>query len=457
MDQESFRKLLQTPKPSSSTSTPRGSLLSTASTKSAQKPVKSTQPAFRPRTVKKPAGPYRDRAAERRLGLDNEYAQVEALADAFERRNAENADRKAVEEQRRYLGGDSEHSVLVRGLDYALFEQNRARLAVSTATEEDESLEAAFHDASSGVPRKRTREEIVQELKNKRAKSGESSTGGDEAAVSADTGKTISNADLALEEAKKAGKFRPIGFKPIGSTGEVTKKVKQKEGGKSKRKKKHPADLKPIETSEVPLPSTTTEATAPKSSVIEPPAIEPEPEQFEENFDIFADAGEYTGIDLGDDEDLEGNDEGEKVLEDEIEDAPPTGGKWFATEEAGRDSSPAPGALPPAPANSAQSKSSRSPPPVQGRSPPQILAREEDQEEDEVPMRLQPLASSALPSIRDLLAMDSAADKVDKRRARKEKNKDKRGAGDGKVDKNKLDRDYQRLKAYTDKKAAGGG
>lgn len=72
-------------------------------------------------------------------------------------------------------------------------------------------------------------------------------------------------------------------------------------------------------------------------------------------------------------------------------------------------------------------------------------------------MRLQPLASSALPSIRDLLEMDSAAGKKDKWRAKKEKKKEKAPSGEGKVDKDKIDRDYKRLKAYTDKKAAAGG
>ena len=58
-----------------------------------------TQPAFKPRTVKKKpqAGQsYRDRAEERRQGLDNDYTKVEALAEDFEKRNADNEDRAAV-------------------------------------------------------------------------------------------------------------------------------------------------------------------------------------------------------------------------------------------------------------------------------------------------------------------------------------------------------------------------
>ena len=55
----------------------------------------------------------------------------------------------------------------------------------------------------------------------------------------------------------------------------------------------------------------------------------------------------------------------------------------------------------------------------------QIIMRKEEgeEEEDEKPARLAPLASSAMPSIRDFLAMEAEAEKEEKRRARKEKKK----------------------------------
>ena len=68
-----------------------------------------------------------------------------------------------VEEQRKYLGGDSQHTVLVKGLDFALLEQNRARVAAETAATEDVSLEQAFLE-SAAQPRKRTRADILREL-----------------------------------------------------------------------------------------------------------------------------------------------------------------------------------------------------------------------------------------------------------------------------------------------------
>jgi len=83
----------------------------------------------------------------------------------------------------------------------------------------------------------------------------------------------------------------------------------------------------------------------------------------------------------------------------------------------------------------------------------------EDEAEDDQPMRLVPLSSSALPSIKDFLAMDQAAGFNDKKKKRK--NKKKAGTDDdndeGQKQKSveaKVDRDYKRLKSYTDKKTA---
>ncbi|KAH9933397.1 RED-like protein N-terminal region-domain-containing protein [Fomitopsis serialis] len=444
MDQESFRKLLQTSK-ASGTPTSRGSLLASTS-KSKSKTVDSSQPAFKPRTVKKKSQTdqaYRDRAAERRKGLDNDYAQVEALAEDFEKRTADNADRAAVEEQRRYLGGDSDHTVLVKGLDLALLEQNRARLAASTAAEDDASLELAFREVASTAPRKRTREEIVQELKAKRAK-----TSGEEKPTAVDP---------ALEEAKKAGKFRPIGFKPIGGgTDEKPKKrkkVKAKTGGQegelSQKKVKSDAGVEkpPSEPVTAPEagPSTVAEAPAP------PPKAKPilEPEPVDVDVDIFADAGDYTGVDLGDDDESENEHAGREREEGEEEEAPPPPRRrWVALDDE----------QPEERAGSPGVELTEASPPVETQRTPVAAAvpSDHEEEEEERPVRLQPLASSAIPSIRELLEMDASSGKG-KRGGKKGKKKDKNGGGEGGVDKNKIDRDYQRLKAYTDKKGAGSG
>ncbi|OCH96311.1 hypothetical protein OBBRIDRAFT_232289 [Obba rivulosa] len=446
MDQDSFRKLLQTPHVTSGAPA-RGSLLAAATSKSKAKTVDAGQPAFKPRTVKKKtsdAGAYRDRAAERRLGINSDYAQVEALAEDFERKAAENADRKAVEEQRQYLGGDSTHTVLVKGLDLSLLEQSRARLAASSAVEEDESLERAFREAAAAepadthahAPRKRTREEILAAIKRKRARTDEG--GGDADAAPAEQ-PALKNADAALEEAKKAGKFRPIGFKPIGGEKKV-KKGKPKEKGEKKRK----AAATPSEqTLPAPAPEAEADTAVPEAGPSKPPEVkplEPEPAPPDEDFDIFADAGEYTGVELGDDDEDSESDQGQRGEKEEREqgEIPPAAqavrARWIDVEEDERASSAKAGSVPP----------TRTPEPTKSLSPRPVEGEEEEQ-----PMRLQPLASSAIPSIRDLLEADKAADKSQKWRERKEKKKQDKG----KVDKEKVDRDYKRLKAFTDKKA----
>ncbi|TFY64638.1 hypothetical protein EVJ58_g2490 [Rhodofomes roseus] len=414
MDQESFRKLLQTPKPSGTPTAPtaRGSLLAAAS-KAKSKTVASSQPAFKPRTVKKKAQAdqaYRDRASERRQGVGNDYAQVEALAEDFEKRTAENADRAAVEEQRRYLGGDSDHTVLVKGLDFALLEQNRARLAASSGAVDDESLE--------------------QELKAKRAKTSsgpeDTDAGGDEKPTAAGP---------ALKEAKKAGKFRPIGFKPIGGGSEKTKKKKLKakiEGqeGEPARKKKVKSDV----SAGRPPPELTPTAKAGPSTVIEPPAPlpkaapPPEPEPVDEDFDIFAGVGEYTGVDLGDDDESEHEHSGREREEGEAEETPPPPkARWVAVDEEqpGNRASPSPPKAGPPEAS----------PPANTQHTP-VAAAVSDHEEG--------TCSTWMPH------------RVKRKRGgKKGKKKDNNAETEGGVDKNKIDRDYKRLKAYTDKKGTG--
>ncbi|KAI1793515.1 RED-like protein N-terminal region-domain-containing protein [Ganoderma leucocontextum] len=482
MDQESFRQLLQKPSaapPTNSSTHVRGSLLSAASTvasasKKKAKPVDASQPAFKPRTLKKSAKgeAYRDRATERRLGTNNDYAQVrvlfrfsgtllvEALAEDFERRIAENADRDAVEEQRKYLGGDSQHTVLVKGLDFALLEQNRARAAAEAAVTDDVSLEQAFTE-SVAQPKKRTREEILRDLKSKRGAGGPS------------TDQPVA-ADEAFVDAKKAGKFKPIGFKPIGSNGAADGKVKRKkkakageleENGERKKKRRVVAETAP-ETAP-PEPSA---SAGPSKEEIIPPARPPtgpsskpetasEPGPIDEDVDIFADAGEYAGIDLGDDE--EGSDDERPALPSDRRrqdeeggevrgNSPLRPGKWLATSDDEQEPIP-----PPPPARQSKSAARSDSPQRRSDGPHRPASDEEkgEMEEEERPVRLQPLSSSVVPSIKDLLAASEEVDKAEKRKARKEKKKVVGGGGASseKDTKAKVDRDYQRLKAYQDK------
>jgi IK cytokine len=320
-----------------------------------------------------------------------------------------------IEEQRKYLGGDSDHSILVKGLDFALLEQNKAKAAVASGSVDDESLEQAFLEATSAsvvaeapsntIPKKRTRQDLINELKEKRGDAGTSAEGGNE------------KRDIGIEEAKKAGKFRPIGFKPIGNPEkkETRKKEKIRDRQQKKRKINPEEQTKPGQ-SDHPLPSLPPEKS---QQVKEPHTLkksDPEPEPITADFDIFADAEEYNGFEIDEDDEV-GSDGG--ALSDhksESESASlPTRPKWF---DEPKELTP-----PPAPEQ-----------PLQTKEP----IREEV--EDEQPMRLIPLASSAVPSIKDMLAMDQAAEKDEKRKARKEKRKQKQEL----TAEGKASRDYQK-------------
>lgn len=349
----------------------------------------------------------------------------------------------------------------MKGLDVALLEQNRARAAMST--EDDDLLEEAFLEASSEVaPKKRTREDLIRELKEKRAQNGG-------AVEEVKMPKTVEEEALLLEEAKKKGKFKPIGFKPIGAPEEAGKKKKKKVVGDTKDAERKKKRRKIVEDETVTsittddksrdlMPPPPTPPTTAKLS-LRPVVVEHDPEP-EEEVDIFAGAGEYNGLDSDDDEDMDGEDEHPTthktdVLEaGEERDPPKVPHRWIEVDD------PGPAPVQPNLLSSTLKSHSSAPGPEE---------QDEDVDEAEQPVRLVPLASSALPSIKDFLAMDDAAGSSKKRRKRK----DKKGNDDEDSKKRaveaKVDRDYKRfvssipcickltvwgrLKSYTDKKA----
>ncbi|EEB92159.1 hypothetical protein MPER_09375 [Moniliophthora perniciosa FA553] len=84
---------------------------------------------------------------------------------------------------------------------------------------------------------------------------------------------------------------------------------------------------------------------------------------------------------------------------------------------------------------------------------PNRIYDEEGAIDEQEQIRLMPLEGSAMPSIKDFLAMDEAAELADKKKKRKEKQKNKKGDPDSKVTTEaKVNRDYQRLKSFTDKR-----
>lgn len=401
MDQDAFRQLLH-----GSSTTPKLPIPAGRPRKAA--PSAPSEATFKPRKLNKASGKYRNRAAERREGVVNDYAQVEAILEDFEQRAAHEG-KDVVEEQRKYLGGDSQHTILVKGLDMSLLEQNRFRTAAST--EDDDILEQAFVDATTVASgsKKRTREDIIRELKVKQQ------NGSVDQAAESSNSKNVEEERLAFEVAKQSGKFKPIGFKPIGQKEEKLKKrrVKGEKNGEKKRRRveKHPpktdqeSNISPEEKRTADLPS--------DSAQNQPlPSLEPEPELVDEDFDIFAGAGEYHGIPEDDVSDGEIDGSEPRILEPSLkplqEPPLPIKGEWFG--DAGREPTP---------------------PPIIRASVTKSPAREMAIEEVEEGGRLKALESSALPSIRDFLAMQEAAEKSEKRKARKEKKtKKKKGSDD---------------------------
>ncbi|XP_060078521.1 protein Red-like [Ylistrum balloti] len=92
---------------------------------------------------------YRDRARERRDGLNRDYAETEIIsttadyrAVAPDAKAGENyaERRKQLIQESKYLGGDMEHTHLVKGLDFALLEKVRAEIH-SKEREDEEVME----------------------------------------------------------------------------------------------------------------------------------------------------------------------------------------------------------------------------------------------------------------------------------------------------------------------------
>ncbi|KAK0214774.1 hypothetical protein IW262DRAFT_1465561 [Armillaria fumosa] len=403
MDQDSFRQLLQS-------SSSRAAPSSRPGVKQA-KTISASEPAFKPRKVKKEAK-YRDRAAERRVGGGNDYAQVEAILDDFNKRTADQG-KDVVDAQRGYLGGDSEHTILVKGLDVALLEQNKVKAGASSV--DDDTLEKAFlgeiPDSESTVPKKRTREDIVRELKAKRSKTGDSQ-------------QPPATTDAPLP----SNKFKPIGFKPMNQGDAETKKKKKvkKSGDVKNKKRKLEPTVTPEDTSQI-APS------EPPKDILNPLPTPPEPD-LPEDFDIFEGAGEYEGLDISDNDSDNGTLSHKDDTSPPDDELPSRSGGWF------NDDQPPPVA--------SQSKSPLDVVPAPAPIPlPSVPDGDEEEDTDDHPIRLVPLESSALPSIKDFLLMDKTAESSEKRRKRKEKNKGaKEAVGESKKlnAEAKADRDYKK-------------
>ena len=77
---------------------------------------------------------YRDRAAERRKADEDDITANSLLQQLSE--DGQELDQKAIYEQSKYLGGDTEHTHLVKGLDFSLLERVRRQMKGEKEVEE---------------------------------------------------------------------------------------------------------------------------------------------------------------------------------------------------------------------------------------------------------------------------------------------------------------------------------
>ncbi|CAB4470229.1 hypothetical protein RhiirA5_353022 [Rhizophagus irregularis] len=154
LKQDDFRKLLQTPRPGD---IPSKGILGMATPKHRVPPqtpkpggsggfAKPEAPASKSKKKykrhetsedKSSDSKYRDRAAERRTGANPDYQETEQILKALN--NSEILEAKLVYEQSKYLGGDTEHTHLVKGLDFALL--NKVRNEIQKDDQNDDELE----------------------------------------------------------------------------------------------------------------------------------------------------------------------------------------------------------------------------------------------------------------------------------------------------------------------------
>ncbi|KAJ9092244.1 hypothetical protein QFC19_008781 [Naganishia cerealis] len=286
---------------------------------------------------------YQNRAEMRRTGKDdeitNEFREAEKLAEEFEKRAREEGQDEAtvsgvsqqdIEEQRKYLGGDATHSILVKGLDYALLAARKAEIEATEGKKAEDELDALLegglaestagpsdnHDAvekkEQGVGRKRTREEIVQQLK--RQKTGMSTD------VIPQPQQTLGSKFKSIAQKKREAEeaqAQALGKKKLKKKKKVVKPTSDAAQGPAQIEKGETANgahtttevtgeamaTQPTDNSLVPSTSDTTEPaqkqSAPQtvndlSARSRPiPGVTPVPDEEEE--DIFGGVGEYVG------------------------------------------------------------------------------------------------------------------------------------------------------------------
>lgn len=293
---------------------------------------------------------------------------------------------------------------MVKGLDMALLERmkhQQANESDKTLEEmEDELDQALLHKASGKGKAKRTRDEMIAEMKASRA-------GG--AAAGEEEGQQKET------EVKKDPRFKPIakdGWKAVGAAPAA--------GEKKLRKKKKKVAVDPAPTA----PTASTSAAPPPPSASAPPAepaarplplLQPTVDLSDDEFDIFGGAGDYKGLDTdSDDSDAEQKPTKEALT---IAAPPPPPAAANAVKRSYFDEDEEEMSLTTAPSSVTNLASTAGGPEGPGgeKRKREVGSDGEEQEDNERPMKLQPLSGSRI-SARELLEMDDAAAKEEKRK-----------------------------------------
>ncbi|TPX72991.1 hypothetical protein SpCBS45565_g00317 [Spizellomyces sp. 'palustris'] len=155
LGQDDFRKLLATPRSvlqqtPRAAQTPRQTPRATKDTDGFARPapVKYKKKLWKPPSnegASQSEGPgYRDRARERREGANPDYEETEQMLAVLKAsEESQNADQSETDSslsyaQSKYLGGDAQHTHLVKGLDYALLEKVQRELQQKDTEEKKE-------------------------------------------------------------------------------------------------------------------------------------------------------------------------------------------------------------------------------------------------------------------------------------------------------------------------------
>ncbi|GAA98399.1 uncharacterized protein L969DRAFT_15802 [Mixia osmundae IAM 14324] len=360
-------------------------------------------------------GKYVDRAAARRMGFSDLDLEPQAGMTS-----SEHADDLFV------LDGQGETGAK-RGLDLDLLAKEQARLAQQDSEQADDELDNLLVNDKGPVAshvlepatRKRSRDEIIADLKAKRASQvGPSEDRQQGAAPSKFKKLSAVSSSVTPQERPKRKKQKAV--KPAVALQPIAPDVL----AKADKNASHTAHDGPSrEASSARVASLEGEASARKPELVA---------ALSDDDDIFAGAGDYTGY-------LSAEDDMPKTTTERTVGAPTEQQRrkdWFEAEQRRKTVADEP-------------KEATAMPQIE---PDNVLSDDEREEQRHEPLRLQPLSSTSY-NIKELLALDQEEARKEKRKAKKLKY----AKGDEKPEKilsekDKLNRDHQQMTRYLEKR-----